>query len=185
MAEKLVAKMIGRETSGSSDSVRTCPMPGWPEFAPDEIAAATAVLRSGKVNYWTGDEGKEFEKEFSEHLGVRFSVAVANGTVAIELALQALGIGDGHEVVVTPRTFIASASPVVLRGARPVFADVHPDSGTITAETIQRVLSPRTKAIIPVHLAGWPCNMDAIVTLARERGLKIIEDCAQAHGATW
>ena len=185
MAEKLVAKMIGRETSGSSDSVRTCPMPGWPEFAPDEIAAATAVLRSGKVNYWTGDEGKEFEKEFSEHLGVRFSVAVANGTVAIELALQALGIGDGHEVVVTPRTFIASASPVVLRGARPVFADVDPDSGTITAETIQRVLSPRTRAIIPVHLAGWPCDMEAIVALAREHDLKVIEDCAQAHGATW
>jgi len=160
-------------------------MPGWPEFEPDEIAAATAVLRSGKVNYWTGGEGREFEKEFAAHLGVRFSVAVANGTVAIELALQGLGIGDGHEVVVAPRTFIASASPVVLRGARPVFADVDPDSGTITGETIRRVLSPRTRAIIPVHLAGWPCNMDEIVALARERDLKIIEDCAQAHGATW
>ncbi|GIV17130.1 MAG: pilin glycosylation aminotransferase PglC [Armatimonadota bacterium] len=157
----------------------------WPRFEEDEIEAAVRVLSSGKVNYWTGEEGRLFEKEFAAFAGCEYAVAVANGSVALELALYALGIGEGDEVVVTSRTFVASASSVVLRGAKPVFADVDADSGNITAETVRSVLTPRTKAIIAVHLGGWPCEMDEIMDLAHERGLWVIEDCAQAHGATY
>jgi dTDP-4-amino-4,6-dideoxygalactose transaminase len=158
---------------------------GWPSFEADEIAAATEVLKSGKVNYRTGEQGRWFEKEFAAFTGSKHAVAVANGTVALELALCALGIGAGDEVIVPSRTFIASASCVVMRGAVPVIADVEASSGNLSAETIRPVLSARTKAIIAVHLAGWPCDMDAIVELARERGICVIEDCAQAHGATY
>ncbi len=157
----------------------------WPYFAPDEIEAAAAVLRSGKVNYWTGEEGRKFEREFADFCGCRHAVALANGTVALEAALRALGIGAGDEVITTSRTFVASASCAVAVGARPVIADVDADSQNITAETIRKVLTPRTKAIIPVHLAGWPCDMDPILELAREHGLKVIEDCAQSHAATY
>ncbi len=165
--------------------VRERPFAPWPHFTPDEIKAAANVLASGKVNYWTGEEGRLFEKEYAEAIGAKYAIAVANGTVALELALYALGIGPGDEVVVTSRSFVASASCVVMRGAVPVFADVDPDSQNITAETISRVLSPRTKAIVAVHLAGWPCDMDLIGALADRHGLHIIEDCAQAHGATY
>jgi dTDP-4-amino-4,6-dideoxygalactose transaminase len=161
------------------------PMPGWPSFAPDEIEAASAVLASGKVNYWTGDEGRQFEREYAVHVGTKYAIALANGTVALELALCALGIGPGDEVIVPSRTFIASASCAVMRGAVPVIADVDPVSGNLTAETIAPLLTSRTKAIIAVHLAGWPCDMDPILELASKRGIKVIEDCAQAHGATY
>ena len=157
----------------------------WPYFAADEIEAVAAVLRSGKVNYWTGQEGRQFEAEFAQFVGAKHGICVANGTVALELALHALGIGPGDEVITTSRTFIASASCVVMRGARPVFADVDRESKNVTAESIQRVITPKTKAIIAVHLAGWPCDMDAIMALANDHGLKVIEDCAQAHGATY
>jgi dTDP-4-amino-4,6-dideoxygalactose transaminase len=162
-----------------------CAFPSWPSFGADEVAAVARVLASGKVNYWTGEEGREFEEEFAPQAGCKYGVAVANGTVALELALYALGISRGDEVVTSSRTFIASASCAVMRGARPVIADVDRDSQNITAETIRAALSPRTRAILAVHLAGWPCDMDPILELARERGLKVIEDCAQAHGATY
>ena len=165
--------------------VRTVPFPPWPSFTQDEISAATACLLSGKVNYWTGTEGREFENEFAAVTGCRHAIALANGTVALELALYALGIGPGDEVITTSRTFIASASCIVMRGATPVIADVDPISQNITAETIRPLLTSRTKAIIAVHLAGWPCDMDPIMALAREHGLKVIEDCAQCHGATY
>jgi dTDP-4-amino-4,6-dideoxygalactose transaminase len=164
---------------------RGADMTGWPVFDDEQIAAAAAVLRSGKVNYWTGEEGRAFEAEFADAVGCRYGIALANGTVALELALRCLDIGPGDEVVVTPRSFMASASCVVTCGAKPVFADVDPDSQNITAETISAVLSPRTRAVIAVHLAGWPCDMEPITALCRERGLKLIEDCAQAHGATY
>jgi dTDP-4-amino-4,6-dideoxygalactose transaminase len=157
----------------------------WPYFDQDEIEAATRLLASGKVNYWTGTEGREFEKEYARSVGTRHAVAVANGTLALELALKVLGIGPGDEVVTTSRTFIASASCIVSVGARPVIAEVDPESQNITADSIRRVLSPATKAIVAVHLAGWPCEMDEIMDLAREYGLKVIEDCAQAHGARY
>lgn len=158
-------------------------MPPWPFYAPDERTAVDAVLASGKVNYWTGAEGREFEREYADYLGLRHAIALANGSVALELALRMWGIKAGDDVIVSPRTFIASASCAVLLGARPIFADVDRDSGNITAETIERVLTPQTRAIIPVHLGGWPCDLDPVVALAKPRGIRILEDCAQANGA--
>ena len=157
----------------------------WPCYSPDERAAVDAVLASGKVNYWTGQETRAFEKEYAAYLGIKHAVALTNGTVALELPLKMWGIGSGDEVVVSPRSFIASTSCAVLQGARPIFADVDRDSGNITAATIAGVLTPRTRAIIPVHLAGWPCELDPIMELAQERGIKVLEDCAQAHGARY
>jgi dTDP-4-amino-4,6-dideoxygalactose transaminase len=165
--------------------LRTQPFAPWPCFGPDEVEAVARVVQSGKVNYWTGDEGRLFETEFAAFTGSRHAVALANGTVALELALYALGVGPGDEVVVASRTFIASASCVVMRGATPVMADVDGDSQNITADTVLAALTPRTRAIMAVHLAGWPCDMDPILELARGRGLSVIEDCAQAHGATY
>lgn len=159
------------------------PSEAWPFFAADEVDAAAAVLRSGKVNQWTGDKVKTFERAYQAALGRGRAIAVANGSVALELALRAFGIGPGDEVIVTPRSFVASASCVRLVGATPMFAEIDRDSGNITAEGIAAALSPRTKAIIPVHLAGWPADMPAIMALAARHGVKVIEDCAQAHGA--
>ena len=165
--------------------VRERPFAPWPQFLRDEIEAVTGVLESGRVNYWTGQEGRRFEKEYAESIGTQYAIAVGNGTVALELALHAIGIGPGDEVIVTPRSFVASASCVVMRGATPVFADVDADSQNLSAETIAHVLSPQTRAIVVVHLAGWACDMDSIIALARDHGLKVIEDCAQAHGGTY
>jgi len=155
----------------------------WPSFSDEEAAAVARVISSNRVNYWTGNEGREFEREFAEWSGTRHAIALANGTLALDVALRALDIGPGDEVVVTPRTFIASVSSVILAGATPVFADVDRDSGNISPQTIDRVLSPRTRAVVPVHLAGWPCDMEGIVELAKAHDIKVIEDCAQAHGA--
>ncbi|MEF8982655.1 DegT/DnrJ/EryC1/StrS family aminotransferase [Thiohalorhabdus sp.] len=160
-------------------------MNSWPHYDPDEIEAVRAVLASGRVNYWNGGEGRAFEEEFAAYCGAPYGVAVANGTLALELALHALGISAGDEVVVTPRTFLASASSIVLRGATPVFADVDADSQNITPDTVRAVLTERTKAVMPVHLAGWPCDMAGFRALADEHGLSLIEDCSQAHGATY
>jgi dTDP-4-amino-4,6-dideoxygalactose transaminase len=165
--------------------VRTRPFAPWPKPSAAEIDAVTSVLRSGRLNYWTGEQVRRFEEDFAAFTGCRHAIAVSNGTVALELALYALGMGPSDEVIVPCRTFVASASCVVIRGATPVFADIDPVSQTITAETISRVLSPRTRAIIAVHLAGWPCDMDPIMALARQHGIKVIEDCAQAHGAIY
>src|SRR5690606_21664094 len=157
----------------------------WPSFSQEEADAVARVLLSNKVNYWTGTECREFEKEFAAWCGTSHAVALANGTLALDVALKALGIGPGDEVIVPPRTFIASVSCVVNAGATPVFADVDADSGNLSAETIRPVLTPRTRAILCVHLGGWPCDMDPIMALAAEHGLKVIEDCAQAHGAQY
>ena len=155
----------------------------WPSFTEEEADAVRNVILSNKVNYWTGQETRTFEKEFAAWSGTEYAVALANGTVALDLALKVLGVGSGDEVVVTSRTFLASVSSIVNAGAAPIFADVDLDSQNITAESIRAVLTPRTKALICVHLAGWPCDMDPIMALANEHGLKVIEDCAQAHGA--
>ena len=161
------------------------PLPPWPVFEQDSLEAVQEVLQSGKVNYWTGPHGKAFESEFAKAHGCEHGVAVANGTLALELALEALDIGVGHDVIVTARTFVASGSCIAVRGAKPIFADVDPVSQNITADTVRAVLTPRTKAIIAVHLAGWPCEMNELRELADEHGIKIIEDCAQAHAATY
>jgi dTDP-4-amino-4,6-dideoxygalactose transaminase len=157
----------------------------WPSYSNEEANAVHRVVRSNKVNYWTGTECREFEQEFAAWCGVQHAVSLANGTLALDVALKALGIGPGDEVVVTPRTFIASVSCVVNAGATPVFADVDAETGNITAQTITTVLTPATRAVICVHLAGWPCDMDPIMALAEQHGLKVIEDCAQAHGARY
>lgn len=160
------------------------PFAPWPSFSADEVEAVSRVLGSNRVNYWTGSEGREFEREFANWCSVAHAIALANGTLALDLALKGLGIGAGDEVIVTPRTFIASVSSVVTAGATPVFADVDRDSGNISPQTIAPAITGRTRAIIPVHLAGWPCDMPGILELAETYNIKVIEDCAQAHGAT-
>ncbi|HDU8210447.1 DegT/DnrJ/EryC1/StrS family aminotransferase [Acinetobacter baumannii] len=157
----------------------------WPSFTTEEADAVKNVLLSNKVNYWTGQECRIFEKEFAEFSDTKYAVALANGTVALDVALKALDIGAGDDVIVTSRTFLASASSIVTAGANPVFADVELDSQNISRRTIEAVLTPNTKAIICVHLAGWMCDMDPIMQLAAERGIYVIEDCAQAHGAKY
>ncbi|WP_353148442.1 DegT/DnrJ/EryC1/StrS aminotransferase family protein [Pollutimonas bauzanensis] len=157
----------------------------WPSFTEEEANAVRDIILSNKVNYWTGQECRQFEQEFAKWTGCEHAVAVSNGTLALDVALKALNIGPGDEVVVTPRTFLASVSCIINTGATPVFADVDRDSQNITAQSIQAVLTPRTRAIICVHLAGWPCDMDPIMALANEQGIYVIEDCAQAHGALY
>jgi len=165
--------------------INTKPMPTWPVFDDVDIATVAEVLRSGRVNYWTGEEGTRFESEFAAAHGVKHAIAMANGTVTLQAALAALGIGAGDEVVVPARTFIATASAVAMQGAIPIVADVDADSGNITAQTMQAAISERTRAVIVVHLAGWPCDMDAISQVAEKAGIAVIEDCAQSLGATF
>lgn len=161
------------------------PFSPWPSFTEEEANAVRDVVLSNKVNYWTGQECREFEKEFATWSDSAYAIALGNGTLALDVALQALDIGPGDEVIVTPRTFIASISSVVNAGAVPVFADVDADSQNIEAHGIAKVLTPKTKAIVVVHLAGMPADMDAIMALSAEHNLYVIEDCAQAHGAKY
>lgn len=165
--------------------MQNIPFSPWPSFSQEESSAISDVLLSNKVNYWTGTQCRSFESEFANWAGTEYAVAVANGTVALDVALKALGVGKGDEVVVTSRTFIASVSSIVTAGAVPIFADVDVESQNITSATIRSVLTSRTRAIICVHLAGWPCDMDSIMALAEGHGLYVIEDCAQAHGALY
>ena len=157
----------------------------WPSFTQEESDAVSRVLLSNKVNYWTGQEGREFEKEFATFADSKYAVALGNGTLALDLALKAMAIGSGDEVITTPRTFLASASSIVTAGAVPVFADVDLNSQNITAESIEAVLTEKTKAVIVVHLAGMPAEMDEIMALSEKHGFYVIEDCAQAHGAKY
>lgn len=161
------------------------PFSPWPSFTIEEADAVRDVVLSNKVNYWTGNQCRDFEREFAAWSGAEHAIALMNGTVALDVALWALGVGKGDEVIVTSRTFLASASSIVNAGAVPVFADVDADSQNITAASIQAVLTPKTRAIICVHLAGWPCDMDPIMQLAHQHDLFVIEDCAQAHGALY
>lgn len=157
----------------------------WPSFTMEEADAVKNVLLSNKVNYWTGNEGRQFEEEFANWSQCKYAIALANGTVALDVALKVLGVGTGDEVIVTSRTFLASASSIITSGARPVFVDVDRDSQNVTRESIAQAITTKTKAIICVHLAGWPCEMDEILSLANEHDLFVIEDCAQAHGAKY
>lgn len=157
----------------------------WPCFTEEEGNRVREVLLSNKVNYWTGNNGRDFEKEFAVWIGTKYAIALANGSLALELALRSLNIREGDEVIVTSRTFLASASAIVNVGATPVFADVDKNSQNITPESATPLLTTKTRAIICVHLAGWPCDMDGFMELADKNGLFIIEDCAQAHGARY
>ncbi len=158
-------------------------MSGWPVFDQEQIDAVAAVLRSGKVNAWTGPDVAAFEAEYSAYTGAPHAIAMANGSVTLDTALRVLDLAPGDEVIVTPRSFVVSASAVLLAGGVPVFADVDPDSQNISAVTIAPLIGPRTRGILAVHLAGWPCELDEILDLARLHDLWVIEDCAQAHGA--
>ncbi|WP_159656093.1 DegT/DnrJ/EryC1/StrS family aminotransferase [Vibrio atypicus] len=161
------------------------PFSPWPSYTEEESNAVSRVLLSNKVNYWTGTECREFEKEFAAWVGCDYAIALGNGTLALDLALKALDVGEGDEVITTPRTFLASASSIVTAGANPVFADVDLNSQAITAASIEAVLTDKTKAVIVVHLAGMPAEMDDIMALSEKHGFKVIEDCAQAHGAKY
>ena len=185
MTANTIPKTLDKLAVDGGRPVRTQPIAPWPVFDEDEIDAVTRVLKSGRVNYWTGEECQAFEREFAAHCGAEYPISLANGTVALELALYAFGIGPGDEVIVPSRTFIASASCAVARGAKPVVADIDPVSQNLTADTIRAVMTRQTKAVIAVHLAGWPCDMDPIMDLAKAHGIIVIEDCAQAHGATY
>lgn len=157
----------------------------WPQFEDDEIEATQKVLKSGKVNYWTGTECRDFEKEFAQYVGTDYAIAMANGTVTLETALHALRIPRGSEAIMTSRTFVATATACAVRGIKPVFADIDPVTQNISAATIKTQINSNTKVIICVHLAGWPCPMDEIMELAEQYNIKVIEDCAQAHGAVY
>jgi dTDP-4-amino-4,6-dideoxygalactose transaminase len=157
----------------------------WPAFTDEEADAVRDVVISNKINYWTGDECKKFEKEFASWSESKYAVALGNGTLALDLALKVLNIGDGDEVIVTSRTFIASVSAIINVGATPIFADVDLDSQNITLEFVRKQITKKTKAILCVHLAGWPCEMDGIMSLSKEFGIYVVEDCAQAHGAKY
>lgn len=161
------------------------PFSPWPSFTQEEAEKVNQVLLSNKVNYWTGCEGRKFEKEFAAWVGCKYAIALGNGTLALDIALKALAVGEGDEVITTSRTFLASASSIVTSGASPVFSDVDLNSQNITAESIEAVLTEKTKAVIVVHLAGMPAEMDAIMALSEKHGFKVIEDCAQAHGAKY
>ena len=157
----------------------------WPLFTDEEANAVKNVLLSNKVNYWTGNECREFEKEFAVWSNSEYAIALGNGTLALDSALKALDIGFGNEVIVTSRTYIASVTSIVTAGAIPIFADIDKNSQNITTTSIRSLITKKTKAIICVHLAGWPCEMDEIIELANEFNLYVIEDCAQAHGAKY
>ena len=159
------------------------PLAFWPQFDPEQIAAANRVLSSGKVNTWSGKETRLFEQEYASWCSSSHAISMANGSLALSASYWAIGLGAGDELITTPRTFVATASSAVLLGARPVFADVDRDSGAITAESIAPLITARTRAIAVVHLGGWPADMSAICDLARSHGIAVVEDCAQAHGA--
>jgi dTDP-4-amino-4,6-dideoxygalactose transaminase len=162
-----------------------CNFSSWPSFSKQEIDAVSDVLSSNQVNYWTGSQCRDFELEFAQFCNTRHAVSLANGTLALDLALKALDIKPGDEIIVTSRTFIASVSAIINIGAIPIFADVDLDSQNITPESVRNQITKNTKAILCVHLAGWPCEMDEIVDIATELELYVIEDCAQAHGAKY
>ena len=155
----------------------------WPSFTLKEIFRVRRVLSSNKVNYWTGNECKDFEANFSNWTKAKYSIALSNGTVALELALKSFNLSERDEVIVTPRSFIASVSSIIMNNAKPIFADIDLKSGNISPESIERKITPNTKGIICVHMAGWPCEMQKILDLANDRGIFVIEDCSQAHGA--
>lgn len=175
--------MSGALAMDGGQPVRTRPFAPWPAFDEESIEAVTGVLRSGRLTYWSGPHGRVLEQRYAASLGRAHGIALANGTLALELGLRAFGIGPGDEVIVPARTFIATASAVVAVGAVPVVADIDTLTGALTAESVRVALTPRTRAVIPVHLGGWPVEMPQLLDLAAERGLVVLEDCAQAHGA--
>jgi len=161
------------------------PFPRWPLLGPEDIAAVAEVLDSGKLTQLSGRSVGDFERAFAKWHGSEHCVATSSGTTAIHAALIALGVAPGDEVIVPAHTFIASATPVLHQGATPVFADVDERTFCISPDSVRERITERTKAIIAVHLNGHPTDLDALIEIARPRGIAIIEDAAQAHGATY
>ena len=157
----------------------------WPNFSKEEADKVSEILLSNKVNYWTGEECRLFEKEFAEYFNTQYAVSLANGTVAIDAALMALNLQKGDEVIVTSRTYIASVSSIINAGGIPIFADICENSQNFKSSNISKLITPKTKGILCVHLAGWPCEMDRIMEIAKKNNLFVVEDCAQAHGAKY
>ncbi|MBI3945873.1 MAG: DegT/DnrJ/EryC1/StrS family aminotransferase [Armatimonadetes bacterium] len=174
MAEKLALE--------GGTPVVTAPFPAWPYFPPEAIEAAMEPLRTGRVNYWTGPIGMEFEQKFADWCGARFGISTSSGTSALHTALAGLGIGPGDEVIVPSYTFIASSFSICQAGAVPVFADVEKESHTLDPDAVAAAVSEKTRAILPVHLYGVMSNMGPILEIARKHNLLVVEDCAQAHG---
>jgi dTDP-4-amino-4,6-dideoxygalactose transaminase len=177
MAEKLAVD--------GGPKVRTKPWPRWPIYGEEEIALIAQILRSGNTHFVRSTVSKDFEKRFAEWNGSKHAICCNSGTSAIHMALAAGGVGPGDEVIVPPRTFIGTVSPVLYQNAVPIFADIDPVTHNISPAEIRKVITERTKAIIPVHLAGLPCDMDAIMAIAKEHNLLVVEDAAQAHGAEY
>ncbi|NUQ62505.1 MAG: DegT/DnrJ/EryC1/StrS family aminotransferase [Pirellulales bacterium] len=165
--------------------VRTKPFAGWPVFGESDQQALIAALQSGNWGKLQGDQVRTFEKRFAEYHEARHGVAIVNGTVGLRLALLAAGIQAGDEVLVPPYTFLATASAVIEANAVPVFVDLELDTFNIDPKGIEAAITPRTRAVIPVHLGGLPCNMEAIMAIARRHKLTVIEDACHAHGAAY
>src|SRR6266852_4366251 len=160
-------------------------LPGWPQFSEQAIQSLEEVLRSGRVNYWTGKRGMEFEKKFAEWQGSQYAISVATGTAALHVALNSLGLGPGDEVIVPSYTFIATSFSVVQAGAIPRFADVNIEDHCLSVESAEKLVNERTRAIIPVHLYGNVCDMDKISAFAKRHNLFVIEDNAEAFGGSY
>jgi dTDP-4-amino-4,6-dideoxygalactose transaminase len=170
--------------NGGSKAV-TNQMQGWPCLDENSIKAVEQVLRSGKVNYWTGPKGMEFEKKFAAWQGSKFAINVSSGTAALHVALSALGIGPGDEVIVPSYTFIASSFSIIQAGAIPRFADVNIEDHCISIESSEKLVNGRTRAIMPVHLYGNVCDMDAVNAFAKKHKLFVLEDNAEAFGGSY
>lgn len=185
MAQQTVVQELAISGGTPVRDVKSRPFPRWPVFWEDEKRAVQEVLDSGHVNYWTGEVGRQFQAEFAARMGVTDAIAVNSGTSALHVALAAAGVGPGDEVIVPARSFIATASAVTIQFAVPIFADIDPFTHTLSVESVAEHITSRTKAVIPVHLAGLPADMDALLGLADRHDLSVVEDCAQAHGATY
>jgi dTDP-4-amino-4,6-dideoxygalactose transaminase len=170
--------------NGGSKAV-TNQMQGWPSLDENAIKAVEEVLRSGKVNYWTGPKGMEFEKKFADWQGSKYAINVSSGTAALHVALTALGIGPGDEVIVPSYTFIASSFSIIQAGAIPRFADVNIDDHCISIDSSEKLVNARTRVIMPVHLYGNVCNMDAVNAFAKKHNLFVLEDNAEAFGGSY
>lgn len=165
--------------------VRSEPYPPWPDYGEEEVAAAVAVLRSGHLARQSGSEVRAFEQAFAERYGVKHAIAVSSGTAALHVALAALGVGPGDDVINTAHCFIGTATPVLHAGAVPIFADIDPRTFNIDPASVETKITPHTKAIVPVHLNGCPADMAAFLDIAQRHDLFVVEDAAQAHGALY
>jgi dTDP-4-amino-4,6-dideoxygalactose transaminase len=177
--------MTERLAIDGGSPVRTEPFPDWPIFGDREEQLLLEVLHSGKWGELTGSKVMTFARDFAAFQGASYGVCVPNGTLALEVGLEALGVGHGDEIITTAYTFIATASSAFAVGARPIFVDIDPETNNIDPARIEAAITPRTKAIVPVHIGGQPADMDGVMEVARKHGIPVLEDACQAWGAAW